>query len=242
MSAQAKTPVYFLPTAKSDTFMPHSKTEAWLMKRWCKAVFPRDQITTNALKKMGVPAVFEGNIMMDNLVTNDLISGLEVSTKPIVGILPGSRDEAYINLAHICKIIDQLGSEFSYAIARSEALDEAKIQSIIGDRPIVMTTHFKAVINRASIIIGLSGTGNEQAAYLGKKVICFTGFGPQTTAQRFHEQQKLMGNNIIFVPNNSPKAIASALQSQFPNAIHHTEDFGQAADRIAKKITSTLSC
>ena len=38
---------------------------------------------------------------------------------------------------------------------------------------------------------------NEQAAFLGKPVICFEGFGTQSTMQRFQEQQKLMGKNII---------------------------------------------
>jgi len=213
MSAQGKTPLYFLPTAKSDTFMPHSKAEAWLMKRWCKAVFPRDEQTANALKALGAPAQYKGNVMMDNVLTNDPIPGLSETQKPIIGILPGSRDEAYENLVQICRVVDELGPEYAYALARSEALEEEKIKAIIGTRDIVITRHFNAVINRATLVIGLAGTGNEQAAYIGKPVICFEGTGPQTTAKRFLEQQKLMGKNIYFVENAHPNAIATAIKN-----------------------------
>lgn len=42
--------------------------ERWLMSRPnCKAVFPRDRITTNVLQRFGIPAVDLGNPMMDGL-------------------------------------------------------------------------------------------------------------------------------------------------------------------------------
>ncbi|MDB9309645.1 lipid-A-disaccharide synthase-related protein [Aphanizomenon sp. CS-733/32] len=81
--------------------------ERWLMSRGrCRAVFPRDSLTTEILKKWSIPAVDVGNPMMDGLQTS-LTSQqfyrpdaeLEEMIRPlIVTLLPGSRaPEAYNN-------------------------------------------------------------------------------------------------------------------------------------------------
>ena len=240
MAAQSKKPLYFLPTAKSESFMPHSFLEIKLMKRWCKAVYTRDSQTAEALKKRGVPASYKGNVMMDNLLTSDPIPGLEVTNKPLIGILPGSREEAYDNLAAICDVVDHLGPHYTYVIARASSMDEDKIKTRLAGRSIHLTTHFKAVINRADLLIGLSGTGNEQAAYLGKPVICFEGKGPQTSKKRFLEQQKLMGKNIVFSEKSDPKTIAALILETLDKKASPIPSEASAGDFIAKEIISTL--
>ncbi|BAY44587.1 hypothetical protein SAMD00079811_21880 [Scytonema sp. HK-05] len=81
--------------------------ERWLMSRQrCKAVFPRDSLTAEILKKWPIPAFDLGNPMMDGLEPSIPrprfysadIEKQELARPLIVTILPGSRPpEAYAN-------------------------------------------------------------------------------------------------------------------------------------------------
>ncbi|MEA5620781.1 lipid-A-disaccharide synthase-related protein [Cronbergia sp. UHCC 0137] len=81
--------------------------ERWLMsRRRCRAVFPRDSLTTEILKKWPIPAFDLGNPMMDGLeptFTTQQFYSLETAQEEIVRpliitMLPGSRaPEAYNN-------------------------------------------------------------------------------------------------------------------------------------------------
>ncbi len=114
----ARRPIVFLPTAKSDYIAPHTAFEVRLMRRFCTAVFPRDAKTAAGLRARGVNATFLGNAMMDGLMTTgagfgealdpatmgDSIDKGKAGALPSggrtvkVGILPGSREEAYENM------------------------------------------------------------------------------------------------------------------------------------------------
>jgi hypothetical protein len=227
----------FFPTAKSDTFMPHSSIETWLIRRHSTLCFPRDALTTNALKASNINAAYFGNPMMDNLLdTSDL--GLD-SSKPIIGILPGSREEAYDNLTFISQVLEHDSTTFNAIAALSPSLDTTQLSDI---KNITFSTQFKAIINSADAIIGLAGTANEQAAFLGKPILCFPGFGPQSTAQRFQEQRKLMGNKIRFINTQDPKRILEKLHQilKEPKRPLPTEN-QNAASAIAEHILSLLN-
>jgi uncharacterized protein (TIGR03492 family) len=85
--------------------------ERWLMtRRRCRAVFPRDSLTTEILQKMHVPAFDMGNPMMDGLEPsfpthrfyNTNIEHEEIIRPLVVTLLPGSRiPEAYDNWEQI---------------------------------------------------------------------------------------------------------------------------------------------
>lgn len=229
----------FLPTAKSDTFMPHSKLETWLIKRFASLCFPRDEITTNSLGKMGVNAHYFGNPMMDNLLDTSPLENTIADNLPIIGILPGSREEAYANLQFIDVLLSKLPLEATAIAAISPSIDRSKLTPL---QHCILSTQFHAIINHATVIIGLAGTANEQAAYLGKPVLCFPGFGPQSTAQRFQEQQLLMGENIHFVNSQNPDILIEKLSSLLTLPAKPLPTLNQnAAQEIVKKILSTVS-
>lgn len=73
--------------------------ERWLMRHpRCKAVFPRDALTAQALSKWAIPAFDLGNPMMDGLEPVGVKFGEEQSLALTVALLPGSRPpEAYEN-------------------------------------------------------------------------------------------------------------------------------------------------
>ena len=85
--------------------------DRWLMShRRCKAVFPRDSLTTEVLQKWSIPALDLGNPMMDKIESEppeplfyDPDAELkEMERSLIITLLPGSREpEAYENWEQI---------------------------------------------------------------------------------------------------------------------------------------------
>jgi uncharacterized protein (TIGR03492 family) len=96
--------------------------ERWLMSRpCCKAVFPRDSLTTEVLRKLRIPAFDLGNPMMDGLEPKFLRQEFynpdaekqEVARPLVVTILPGSRPpEAYANWRLIMVAVSALMALF----------------------------------------------------------------------------------------------------------------------------------
>ncbi|EAW38282.1 lipid-A-disaccharide synthase-related protein [Lyngbya sp. PCC 8106] len=88
--------------------------ERWLMSHPnCKAVFPRDRLTTETLLKWSIPAYNLGNPMMDDLQpqTPALSKSNETLT---IALLPGSRPpEAYENWQQITAGVTELVEAFS---------------------------------------------------------------------------------------------------------------------------------
>jgi uncharacterized protein (TIGR03492 family) len=119
-------PYAFVGTAKSEYYLrdeagwlPNRKRregwsgsvylpwERWLMSRKrCKAVFPRDKLTTEILQKWSIPALDLGNPMMDGIEPEQPepifyepdAEQKEIQRPLMVALLPGSRmPEAYQN-------------------------------------------------------------------------------------------------------------------------------------------------
>ncbi|MBW4561068.1 MAG: lipid-A-disaccharide synthase-related protein [Mojavia pulchra JT2-VF2] len=96
--------------------------ERWLMgNRRCRAVFPRDSLTTEILRKWRIPAFDLGNPMMDGLEPSFPpqrfysadIQQQEVTRPLVVTLLPGSRPpEAYANWKVIMVAVSALMASF----------------------------------------------------------------------------------------------------------------------------------
>ncbi len=132
----------FVGTAKSEYYLRDeagwlpqtSKIERWLgsvylpWERWlmsrgrCKAVFPRDSLTTEVLQQWSIPAFDLGNPMMDDLETEEdrifWAPGKDVDAKEekrllTITLLPGSRaPEAYHNWQQILLAIRGVRKSF----------------------------------------------------------------------------------------------------------------------------------
>jgi len=109
-SIEVKTGSYYFPW------------ERWLLsKSRCKAVFPRDKLTTAILQQLQIPAFDLGNPMMDGVATDPSVSRFyqpqsvkrELARPLIVTLLPGSRPpEAYANWEQILIAVNSLISVF----------------------------------------------------------------------------------------------------------------------------------
>ncbi len=247
----------FIPTAKSDRFMPHSWIERVLMSLFCATIFTRDSDTAASLVAHHLPALYLGNPMFD---------GLEVSERhysfgeelPVVGVLPGSRDEAISNLTLILNVCTESfkTTPFHLFLAKAPTLDnqaliatlltQGWVQEDVGvfvhaQVPIcrlIITDHFPDMLANSRLIIGLAGTANEQAVYWGKTVMTFPGSGPQTTLTRCMEQKKLLGDLIDFTPTQAIPELAHRLNHLLKTVDSHCvrPQNRQASTAIARSI------
>ncbi|MBT5856002.1 hypothetical protein HOH87_05130 [bacterium] len=223
--------VVFIPTAKSDRFMAHSWIENWLIRRLSSQVFPRDTETESGMRDQNLPATFLGNLMWCGLSFSDV---KPESSVLMIGILPGSREEAYANMAHILNVIVAMGPEakkWEYCVARAPQFNVSEMSewlkvgdwdfaagadgttirhSALGIR-VQFSDDFQSVIQRSTFLIGLAGTANEQAVYCGRPVVAFPGTGPQTSLKRFEEQAHLLGNKLHVIPETSAQKIGQSI-------------------------------
>lgn len=139
----SRTPYAFVGTAKSEYYLRdqagplprkswvnrwegwsgsvYLPWERWLMsRRRCKAVFPRDSLTTQTLKNYSIPAFDLGNPMMDgiHLPTRSPFYDRDAELKEqarslVIALLPGSRaPEAYDNWQTIVSACTDLMATF----------------------------------------------------------------------------------------------------------------------------------
>ncbi len=215
-------PVFTVPTRR-------------LMRRYCPVVFARDKKSAESLQEHGVPqATFAGNPMMDtfDITGEDFGLGEEFFK---IGVLPGSREEAYDNFGKIMEVASHLieltsgvshgqdsGSSrlaFLVAVAPSLKLEELKCRSAGVDKAlrVILTDKFGDVLNNSQLVIGLAGTANEQAAGMGKPVVTFPGTGSQVTPRFVEGQKKLLGDALLVV-STEPRAAAGQIAAVIDDA------------------------
>jgi uncharacterized protein (TIGR03492 family) len=203
---------------------------AWL-RLYSRLVIVRDEKTAGYLRSKGISfAVSFGNPMMDCLMLPGKRSFPQGRT--VIGILPGSKREAYDNFGRIIETVEALAEDggekhdFLFAVAVPPHIEAGELEKRYGLRRagesvydpafsvyrtkergvelLISSARFGSVIGEADLVIGLSGTGNEQAAGLGKPVVGFWGAGPQITRKFMVAQKRLLGDSLILLPPDPP--------------------------------------
>lgn len=232
-------PMIFIPTAKSEYISGHYRIEKNLMKRFAKLVLPRDAKTAEVLLEAGVAARFVGNAMMDSFEVTDYDFEINSGAR-VVGILPGSRVEAYQNMKTILQTIYSLESlkvepmDYLVALASQISVDiiertanelgwfieksansltgiVAQLVNHEGVRVKLCKGVFGDVLQQSDIFIGLAGTANEQAVGMGKPVVAFPTSGAQFNQKFVNAQKKLLGDSISVVKPLPEKIAAEVL-------------------------------
>ncbi len=211
MAARAAPLVAFVSTADSVRICDFGTLAVWVMRRHARRIFARDPDTAEALAAMGLPAVAPGNVMMDLVEGTGETFGLSLSAQ-VVTLLPGSRADAPGNaalLAHAAQAIgaEEPGTRFLLALAPTVAVEDvlrhlpqAESQeggAVVGGAHLVLTSAFADAVARASVVIGMAGTANEQAAGLGRPVVAFPGPGTQFTPAFLQMQHRLLGEALL---------------------------------------------
>ncbi|MEO0292803.1 MAG: lipid-A-disaccharide synthase-related protein [candidate division WOR-3 bacterium] len=205
---------YFLDQCKSNLKAPHLPIERFFIKRLTKAIFVHDQITSEFLKKFGINAQFLGNPMMDELLEERKYN--PPRGKILIGLLPGSRKEAYKNMELILKVVLELLKEdekLHFAVALSETIEKEKLPKLskeLKGKIDFCYGSFVDIVKKSKIVISLAGTASEQALYLGTPVVSFKGGGAQNSRRRIKAQKKLLGEAFLVFKYN-PKKIAKKI-------------------------------
>jgi len=251
----------------------YSAVERLWLKWFCRLIIARDMKTAEYLASRGLGfATSFGNPMMDCLVIRK--QRLLPEDRTVIGVLPGSKREAYDNFGKIIETAAQLvrsGGEsrnYLFAVALSPNLDIEELVRRYGlskvgayERATVFTVYrteksgiellistscFGNIISESDAVIGLSGTGNEQAAGLGKPVFGFWGEGPQITKKFMKAQKRLLGPSLFIFPPQPP-VIAQKIDEVLDDAalLKRIEENGRlrrggegSVERIAEKIGS----
>lgn len=215
--------------------------ERWLMRHpRCKAVFPRDSLTSAVLQKWAIPAFDLGNPMMDGLEPSGVNFSVAVA-EPEQGcltfvLLPGSRPpEAYKNWQIIMQAVSALVMAWEnqrpllFLGAIAPQLDLAPLQRILdaygwrlsSHAPdlvfsqyrtnLILTHAFNDCLHQADFALAMAGTATEQFVGLGKPAIIFPGKGPQFTPRFAEAQTRLLGASVTLV--EQPSRVVSVVQS-----------------------------
>ncbi len=188
--------------------------EKWLLKNYCKLVLTRDKKTSDSLKLLGIKTRYVGNPMMDLVKSGARGQGLGVRKSKTIGFLPGTRDDAYKNIEDFHKVawqIDQQDRTIKFVMSFPLSLDRKKLAGIDRRPEIRITDDFNEVLACSDVIIGLSGTGNEQAAGSGLPVIAFPGRGAQFNFKFASGQKELLGDALLLLPRDSMRIANEAI-------------------------------
>ncbi len=251
----------FVGTAKSEYYLRNEdgwlKRTSWLERqfgsvyqpwdRWliknnrCKAVFPRDQLTTEILQRYSIKALNLGNPMMDG-ICHDNITIPENNPLSIL-LLPGSRmPEAEDNWQQIIQAIATVITSFPdspilflsaiapglkletfepYLVNQGWTKTALAVVSIKDDQAIVYTKQnatlvltqnaYGECLTRADMAIAMAGTATEQFVGLGKPAITMPGKGPQFTYAFAEAQTRLLGCSVILV--DTPDRVGDTIKT-----------------------------
>lgn len=220
--------------------------ERWLMSRpQCKAVFPRDRLTTETLRQWNIPAFELGNPMMDGLEPTGLLqwphdSDQDAPEPLTVSLLPGSRPpEAYENWQRILQAVNAVVPNYPnqplhFIAAIAPTLEVQPLQQMLmaahwhpqqatpglyqqQHARLLLTRAFNDCLHHSHVAIAMAGTATEQFVGLGKPAIILPGKGPQFTPAFAEAQTRLLGASVTLA--STPLAVPSIL-----NALLHDAD------------------
>jgi uncharacterized protein (TIGR03492 family) len=225
----ARRPLIFIDGPKSVKIEGYYPVELWLMKRYCREIIVQDRETADHLRQKKLPAHYLGSWVMDYVEPTGAKFALP-DNATVIGILPGTREEAYANLGLILDVLAELyrldGSVFGLIASTLNRqkfnypgweLRDDKLVSAGGAAALIAERKFADVCLRSKLIIGLAGIANEQAVAFGKPVVCFPGHGAQTTLRRWQEIQKITGHSMEILSGNAAekaRAIAALLRNE----------------------------
>jgi uncharacterized protein (TIGR03492 family) len=229
----ARRPTVFVATAKSQHVAPHSGLER-AIARGARVVFTRDEATAQALRADGVRAEYAGNLMMDGLEPE---LELPVRADAVrLGVLPGSRADAPDNAAAAMRRVKLVagmlqGRAVQAFLAIAPSVDARAIMDACagagvtlaptgqqsgviarghdGDLEVLAVSGaFGDVLRASTIVLGQAGTGNEQAAGLGRPVIAWAENSTGRTGWYRMRQQRLLGDALLVLPRQDQEYAA----------------------------------
>ena len=206
-------------TAKTKYISGHWRLESFLYRTGCRRVWTRDEETAAELRQSDVPAVFEGNPIMDLSCDNTKGTALWGEGRRIL-VLPGSRDRAYEDLGLLLRTLDKISERCPVAAVMVLALsiDVDKLAKSAagwdfdgvclrrgGLRVVIYRGEVAEAARGAELLLGLAGTANQVCAGLGVPVLSIIEKGKLA-------QKKLLGDSELLAPPDADALAGAALK------------------------------
>jgi len=225
-ASRVKAPFVFVGVNKSSYYKTfgygYTPWEKLMLQRHARKVFVRDKITEIDLRTRGIKipnAEYVGNPLMDCLHTTahwfevkeqkkeEPTLGTQAFEYKTIGFLPGTRGDARINLEDFEKVTESL-IHMKVPEIELKFLVATTLRSI----PEYMERkNFPQLLLESDLVVGLSGTGNEQAAGSGLAVLSFYGRGSQYNKKFSEAQKQLLGDALYLVKDNDPLSVAAEI-------------------------------
>ncbi len=209
-------------------FMEHiSYPERALMRHLVHHAYMRDEVTAAQLQHKGLTRTsYLGNPMLDALEGRAMLG----HPKPEIALLPGSRDYAVESLKVMLEALKHLPGITGLVAWSGDELPDLPEWSVAADYsygPALKLTYqqslvyvyenrFADILRSADLVLGTSGTANEQAAALGKPVVAFP--VPPIYSQAFLENQKRLLGEALHITQPQPQKIAQAVKDLLGSA------------------------
>jgi uncharacterized protein (TIGR03492 family) len=237
LALAARRPTVFVGTAKSVYVAHYGPVERTLLRRALR-LFVRDAATAARLRGQGVPAEAPGNVIVD--LTGP---GGDAPAGRWLGLLPGSRDDAYgdgVRLARVARALAErvpgLGSLFSIAPTLAperfiraleadgwspadgpaDARHAAFAVRAGGALLVGWTGGLGSLLGASAAVLGQAGTANEQAAAAGIPVLALdraAGSGSGAGADWYRMRQRRLLGDALLLVPADPAAAAAAVAS-----------------------------
>ncbi len=229
----AKKRAFLVLSSRSVRMGPFKKYEFFFLKKMAKKIFARDIDTKKKLRLNGIDALYLGNPVVGERKDGNFF--FKKDKKGLL-FLPGSRKDLYKNVNYMLEIINEIinlkrDASFRFMFHFAESTSWKSLASRIPRGWIFIDGKEKKLLKKnnnlsvsllkgvffeslqiSDVVVGLSGTANEQAVAMGKPVIAFPIPGTHATHKRFTKRQKpLLGENLIYFPCFEPGEIAKKI-------------------------------
>jgi hypothetical protein len=247
-----KSPFIFVGVNKSDYYKwfgsRYTLWEKLLLQRYALKVYTRDRITEQNLKSRGIKipsAEYAGNPLMDCINSPVQRPGNPDPRLVNIGFLPGTRDDAKLNLEDFDRIAEEI-IKLKHADIKFKFVTATALKNVPG---YMENMSFADLLAVSDLVIGLSGTGNEQAAGSGIPVISFYGSGSQYNARFGEAQKELLGEALLLVRDHDPLSVAAEVWQllHHPEKMKHMGRMGRermgsagAVEKICEYITKNV--
>lgn len=214
-----------VPTRPNRLFMERiTLPERAMMRGLARAVFVRDEATEVSLRAAGVSNChYLGNPMADGL--EGVVPASLVGERRVVALLPGSRAYRQRSLSMMLAALEQVhdvtgavawvGGELALPPGWTSLPPEGSDDGLVailrkeGRRVLVFEGRFADLLQAARVVLGTSGTANEQAVASARPVVAFP-LPPDYGTVFLENQKRLLGPALTLAPAD-PGSIAEAV-------------------------------
>lgn len=216
--------VFFISTDQGHSGWVNgfSNIEMSILRRYALWTFTRDRKTTELLNKKRFKEVsYLGNPLMD------CIDEPKFLLPEGITLLPGTRKDCWKNLAYLLDVIRKVPEDYKYYVPVNANSESIILEALKKDHELLEWNYgykinspkevyigkglFSEMVNSSILTIGLSGSGNEQAAGLGKPVVSFYIDGIQYNEKFIKEQKLLLGDALIVTTREEAHSIIDKL-------------------------------